>query len=284
MPHNIDLIKLNNLQLAAKIVSEELFLGIHGSRRSGMGVEFEQYRHYEVGDDPKRIDWKRYAQTEKHLIRESATESNLKISLILDLSGSMNYEEKNISRLNYCKILLASLAYLAYRQNDNCSLYSLQDGDLQTLVNSGKQAFQRIFYSLEKATAKGIWQNENPTFPAFQHKQKEFIVIASDFLQVGDEWLKLIQNIANPRRQILIFQVLGEQELNFNLQGFYRFQDLETGKEIELDAGSIQAEFQKNANNYLQNLDKALQIPHVKLIRSDLQKPIAQTILKGIKS
>ncbi len=102
-----ELIKLNNLQIAGKLVSEELMLGIHGSKRSGIGIEFEQYRHYEPGDDPKRIDWKLYARTQKHLVRESATESNFHIRFVLDLSGSMNYAEKNISRLNYCKILLA---------------------------------------------------------------------------------------------------------------------------------------------------------------------------------
>jgi hypothetical protein len=47
-----DLIKLNNLHLAGKLVSEELVLGVQTSRRSGAGTEFEQFRHYVAGDDP----------------------------------------------------------------------------------------------------------------------------------------------------------------------------------------------------------------------------------------
>jgi uncharacterized protein (DUF58 family) len=283
-----ELIKLNNLQIAGKLVSEELMLGIHGSKRSGIGVEFEQYRHYEPGDDPKRIDWKLYARTQKHLVRESATESNFHIRFMLDLSGSMNYEEKGVSRLNYCKILLASLAYLGYRQSDQMSLYALKNGDLETLVPTGKQAFQRILYELEKAEADGIWQNANPKFPPggelkFQQKQKELFVLASDFLQVDGEWLKLIQSVANPRREVLIFQVLGEDELNFNLDGFYRFKDLETGREIELEASAIKEEVRKKAAAYLANLDEALQIPYVHLIRNTLHKPIAQVISEALR-
>lgn len=283
-----ELIKLNNLQIAGKLVSEELMLGIHGSKRSGIGIEFEQYRHYEPGDDPKRIDWKLYARTQKHLVRESATESNFHIRFVLDLSGSMNYAEKDISRLNYCKILLASLAYLGYRQSDQMSLYALKNGDLETLVPAGKQAFQRILYELEKADASGSWQNENPTFPPggepqFQQKQKELLILASDFLQVGDEWLKLIQSVANPRREVLIFQALGEEELNFDLNGFYRFKDLETGREIELEASAVKEEVRQKATAYLANLDEALRIPHVHLVRSTLQEPIAQVISEALR-
>ncbi len=283
-----ELIKLNNLQIAGKLVSEELMLGIHGSKRSGIGIEFEQYRHYEPGDDPKRIDWKLYARTQKHLVRESATESNFHIRFVLDLSGSMNYEEKGVSRLNYCKILLASLAYLGYRQSDQMSLYALKNGGLDTLVPAGKMAFQRILYELEQADADGAWQNENPKFPPggepqFQQKQKELLVLASDFLQVGDEWLKLIQSVANPRREVLIFQVLGSEELNFDLNGFYRFKDLETGKEMELEASTIKEEVRKKAAAYLANLDEALQIPHVHLIRNTLHEPIAQVISEALR-
>ena len=61
-----DLIKVNNLQLAAKLVSDQVVLGLHNSKRSGTGAEFEQYRHYRPGDDPKSIDWKLFARTEKH--------------------------------------------------------------------------------------------------------------------------------------------------------------------------------------------------------------------------
>jgi uncharacterized protein (DUF58 family) len=279
-----DLIKLNNLQLAGKLVSEQLMLGIHQSKRFGYGIEFEQYRHYEPGDDPKRIDWKLYARTDKHLVRESSTESNFHLKFIIDLSGSMNYVENGVSRLQYCKILLASLAYLGYRQSDLMSLYALQNDELRTLVAAGKQSFQRILYTLENAQASGDWKNVDPKFPTFQQKQKEVIIIASDFLQVNNEWIQLIKNLANPHREVIIFQVLGKQELDFNLKGFYRFKDLESRKEIELQAENIKDEFRKNAENYLKNLKDALQIPFVHLVRTDFEAPIASVITESIKN
>jgi uncharacterized protein (DUF58 family) len=278
-----ELIKLNNLQLAGRLVSDELMLGIHGSKRTGSGVEFEQYRHYFPGDDLKRIDWKLYARSGKYLVKESSTESNLNVNLVLDLSGSMNYEENGVSRLQYAKVLLASLAYIGYRQGDDMSLYGLKEGGLETLVNAGKSSFHKILYSLEQVQASGIWNNENPRFPQFQTKQKEITILVSDFLQVGDEWLKLIKSIANPKRQILIFQVLGEEELNFNLSGFYRFKDLETGKEMELEAESVKKDFKEASLNYIKKLDEELQLANVDLIRVSLKDSISEVISVALK-
>lgn len=270
-----DLIKLNNLQLAGKLVSDELLLGIHASKRSGSGTEFEQYRHYEPGDDPRRIDWKLFARTDKHLVRESATESNLQIRFLLDLSGSMNYSEQGISRLEYAKILLASLAYLGYRQSDQMSLYTLQNGTLQTLVPVGKLSFQRILFALQNAAASGSWLPKQARFPEFQQKQKELLVLVSDFLQVDNEWLQLIKTVASPRREIVIFQLLGDQETDFNLSGFYRFKDLETDQEIEVQAETSKETFQQAVSDYLKKLEEELLLPHVHLIRVKLSEPIA---------
>jgi uncharacterized protein (DUF58 family) len=279
-----NLIKLKNLQLTGKLVSEELMLGIHASKRSGIGVEFEQYRHYEPGDDPKRIDWKLFARTDKHLIRESSTESDRQIRFVLDLSGSMNYEENGVSRLQYAQILLASLAYLCYIQNDQMSLYALKNGFIETIAatgtaSSGRQAFQKILVGLEKTVAGGEWNaGETMKFPELQSRKKEQFIFVSDFLQVQEEWLSLVKSLANPHREIIIFQILGDQEANFNLEGFYRFKDLETGSEIELDAASVREKFRESADQYLKKLKEDLQIPHVHLIRAQLSDPIGMVL------
>lgn len=279
-----DLIKLKNLQLTGKLVSDELMLGIHASKRSGIGTEFEQYRHYEPGDDPKRIDWKLFARTDKHLVRESSTESDRQIRFVLDLSGSMNYEENSVSRLNYARILLASLAYLCYIQNDQMSLYTLQNGAVQTVTgtgssSSGKQAFQKILVGLEKTEARGEWPIDGKfKFPEFQQSGKEQLIFVTDLLQAGEEWINLIKSLANPRREIVIFQILGDQEIDFDLKGFYRFKDLETGKETELDAESVKEQFVASATAYLQKVKTDLQMPYVQLVRARLSDPLGMVL------
>ena len=144
MPSNLEIIKLNDLRLSAGLISEQLRQGIHSGIRVGVGSEFEQYRHYRPGDDLKRIDWKYFSRSGKYMVKESTTESNLHIRLMLDLSGSMNYAENGFSRLDYAKNLLASLAYLGYLQGDSLSYYTLSGGEIEQKVSPTPKSFQRI--------------------------------------------------------------------------------------------------------------------------------------------
>jgi uncharacterized protein (DUF58 family) len=273
-----ELIKLNNLQLAARIVSEELQGGIHMGKRIGAGTEFEQYRHYEPGDDPKRIDWKLYARSSKHLIKESTVESNLNIKFILDLSGSMNYEEEGIRRLDYAKVLLASLAFLAMQQHDKISFYTLKNGLLTQEVPPKGKAFQRMLYTLENVKAEGSWPEKHPPFPDLQSRERELVVFVSDLLQTDREWTDLVETMSQPRREIVLFQLLGYQEINFEMKGFFRFEDLETGASMELDAQGAKEQYKAAMDEYLDKLDKALFLPQVHLLRTTLSQPIAEVL------
>ena len=278
-----DLIKVNNLQLAAKLVSDQVVLGMHASKRSGMGAEFEQYRHYQPGDDPKRIDWKLFARTDKHQIRESSTESTLKINFIVDLSGSMNYEEEGVSRLNYAKIILSSLCYIGFRQNDAMNLYVLKNGQLEKLVSEGKQTFQKILYSLENLEASGSWTFEKANFVEFQSKNKELLILVSDLFQANNEFYSLIKNWTRPGKEILIYQIIGEKEKNLDLKGILKFKDLETGKTVELSPEEIRKNYIKNFDSFLVETEKELNTKNVHLYRCTLNEPIAEVLKQSLK-
>jgi uncharacterized protein (DUF58 family) len=278
-----DLIKVNNLQLAAKLVSDQVVLGLHNSKRSGTGAEFEQYRHYRPGDDPKSIDWKLFARTEKHQVRESATESTLTVNFIIDLSGSMNYSENNVSRLYFAKILLASFAYLGFKQNDEMNLFALKNGQLELLVSQGKQSFQKILYGLENAEAEGKWSFEKVNFPEFQSKNKELLILASDFFQTDNEFYELINRWSRPGKQILLYQILGEKEVNFDWEGVVKFKDLETGKDKELSPNETRNAYLKSFNTYLEELESELKIENVHFFRCQLNDPIAEVLKNSLK-
>jgi uncharacterized protein (DUF58 family) len=278
-----DLIKVNNLQLAAKLVSDKVVLGLHNSKRSGTGAEFEQYRHYRPGDDPKSIDWKLFARTEKHQVRESATESTLVINFIIDLSGSMNYSENGVSRLYFAKILLASFAYLGFKQNDEMNLFALKNGKLELLASQGKQSFQKILYGLENAKAEGNWNFEKINFPEFQSKNKELLILASDFFQTDNEFYELINRWSRPGKQILLYQILGEKEVRFDWDGVIKFRDLETGKEKELSPEETKNAYLKSFNEYLNQLENELKIENVHFYRCQLHDSIAAVLKNSLK-
>jgi len=278
MPSNLEIIKLNDLRLSARLISEQLRQGIHSGIRVGVGSEFEQYRHYRPGDDLKRIDWKYFSRSGKYMVKESTTESNLHIRLILDLSGSMNYFENGFSRLDFAKNLLASLAYLGYLQGDALSYYTLSEGKIEQKVSPTPKSFQRILFYLEEEKAHGSWPLESLPDALSQGRDRELVIWVSDFLQKETEWENLVAGFRHPRKELMLIQLLGEQELDFNLEGNFVFRDLESNQEFVQDGKSVQAEFKKKFGAYLDQLSENLQLPQVQLLRVSMQTPLSEVV------
>jgi len=275
---NLEIIKLNNLKLAAKIISEQLKHGVHLGKRVGVGSEFEQYRYYEPGDDPKRIDWKYFSRSGKYMIKESQTESHLHVRMMLDLSGSMNYEEDGIKRLDYAKNLIASLSYLAHQQGDSLTYFTFQDGKIEQKVSASPKSFQRILYYLETETAAGSWPVMKHEFPVLKSKEKELIIVVSDFLQKDNEWLDIVEQMRHPKKEIVLFQILGKQEEKFDLKGNFNFQDLESDRSIILDGKAIEKTYNESIKNYLSGFKQSLILPQVHLFQARLTDSIAGVI------
>src|SRR6185369_13249887 len=105
--------QLNQLQLTARSVVEGISAGQHRSHLKGASVEFRQHRAYVPGDEPRRIDWRVLARTDRPYVREFHEETNLRGLLLLDRSGSMAYAgERRISKFDFAGKVVASLAYL----------------------------------------------------------------------------------------------------------------------------------------------------------------------------
>src|SRR5580704_17619856 len=79
------------LGFRAQKVVEGSISGLHRSPLHGVSVEFADYREYTPGDDLKRIDWRAYARSNKFQIKRYEEESNLRATIVLDVSASMRY-------------------------------------------------------------------------------------------------------------------------------------------------------------------------------------------------
>src|SRR6202158_408240 len=106
--------RLKNLSLAARLVVEGFFSGMHKSPHKGFSVEFAEHREYTPGVDPKHIDWRVFGRRHKLYVQKSEEKTSLRCYLLLDKSASMGYKSDGsaLSKLEYGSYLAASLAYL----------------------------------------------------------------------------------------------------------------------------------------------------------------------------
>src|SRR5690606_13569824 len=120
--------RLRDLRLAARSAAGASGLGMHASRSRGAGLEFAQYRGYEPGDEPRRIDWKLHARSDRYFVRESERDSPLRVWLVIDATASMTHADArraDYSKLDAARLIAACVIELAMRQGDRCGLIGL---------------------------------------------------------------------------------------------------------------------------------------------------------------
>lgn len=105
---------IRSLELRAKLVVDGFRTGLNRSPRHGFSVEFSEYRQYAQGDDPRFLDWKLFARSDRSYIRLFEDETNLRCYVVLDISRSMSFGTLGWTKLEYAKTAAASLLSLIH--------------------------------------------------------------------------------------------------------------------------------------------------------------------------
>src|SRR5437899_9042473 len=114
--HPRALMSIKNLELRARIVVEGFWTGIHRSPYHGFSVEFTEYRQYTPGDDPRYLDWRLFARSDRYYIKKFEDETNLRCHLLVDNSRSMTYGSLPYTKAQYANTATSTLAYLLPQQ------------------------------------------------------------------------------------------------------------------------------------------------------------------------
>lgn len=231
---------LKDLKLVARTVVDGFMLGMHTSHRSGAGLEFSQFRSYQPGDDLRRVDWKLYGRSDRFFIRESEAETSLAVRLVLDASASMALGAPGRTTFDYGRFLAASLALLAHRQGDAVGLHALADGTLRA-IQPGRQHqhFHRLLHELERLEPAGAW----PPWPMIEgtlatDATRGIVVILSDLHERHEEVRRAAERLAAARHDVLVLHLVNRPEVEFPWRGSVVFEEAETGRRVELDAGA----------------------------------------------
>src|SRR4051794_37494334 len=121
------LMRIKSLQMRAKVAVEGFIKGIHRSPYHGFSVEFSEYREYTAGDDPRYLDWRLFARSDRYYVKRFEDETNLRCYLVLDTSRSMGYGSGAYSKSQYARTAAATIAYFLSTQRDAVGLITFED-------------------------------------------------------------------------------------------------------------------------------------------------------------
>ena len=243
---------VSGLELIARVIVEGFMSGSNKSQSVGAGQEFSQYRSYEPGDDIRQLDWKIYARSERYYIKQADIETNITVKFMIDASGSMSYKENKISKLQYAKILTAALAYLARKQSDTFGLFTINDKNIRVVrPRFEQQQFIRFINELIKVESGGSWSPTKNLEHFFDRHGKEMIIFMTDLYEADKELLDFISRLKTRRNEVIVFHIMGDQEIELDFDVFFVFQDLETSASVRVDTALLRKQYTQRVADWM---------------------------------
>lgn len=236
---------IRSLEMRAKLVVDGFRTGLNKSPRHGFSVEFSEYRPYTQGDDPRFLDWKLYARTDRSYIRLFEDETNVRCYIALDISRSMSFASQEYSKHDYARTMAASLAWLLNRQGDAVGL-TLFDAHVQSVVPARYRPGQlrRLFIALEQPPTGTDTQPAVAMEDLAQRLHKRgLVVLMSDMLAQIDQITDGLQLLRGCLHDLVVFQVLDPAEKRLSFDGPKLFEDLESGQKVYSDPDTVRSAY-----------------------------------------
>ncbi len=271
---------VSGLALTARIIVKGHLPGFNVSKSASSGMAFSQYKTYEPGDDIRLLDWKMLARSNRHYIKQTEIETNLTIKFILDASQSMSHTEDDISKIDYARILIASLAYLSQNQGDAIGLFALNEHQLYSIYPKvEKQHYNRFLQELLLIETQGKWPEESNITKQFHSRNgKELLFFITDLYEDSSELIDFIKRLKTNKNEVVVLHLIGKNELEFNYNGQVTFEDLETNVKLKVDAKKAKKEYLNSLELHLKTKKDKLLANTINYQQFIMGTPMAETI------
>jgi uncharacterized protein (DUF58 family) len=272
------LARAESLGVKARQVVEGLRVGDHKSPFRGFSVEFVQHREYVPGDDIRHIDWKSYGRSERYTVKQYEQETNFIAHLLVDTSNSMRYGDGAENKLEYAKLLAASLAFTIVRQRDSVSLRTFDEVMRDELpASSALPHVNAVCRTLEEASA-GKKTAIAPLLErlADQVSRRGIVFLISDCFDDPEQLLKGLRQVRFRGHEVCVLHILHADEIDFPLDGNIRFTNLEGADYLLARPHLLRPAYLRVVKQYLSDLQRGCDGSRIDYVLMRTDKNLAQ--------
>jgi uncharacterized protein (DUF58 family) len=229
---------------------------MHRSPYFGHSVEFLQHRQYTPGDDLRHVDWRVWARQDRLYVKQYEEDTNLRCHLLVDTSASMNFGSGPLNKYQYAATIAATLAWLILKQQDAVGAITF-DSEVRhrVPVRSRRKHIHTLIDSLEsgqpdnKTDLFRIMQQAAMTFP-----RRGMMIVISDLLCDTQQVLRGLRLLRQRGHDVMVFHVMDDQELDFNLDGPTRFESLESDQDLRCNPRALREGYLAALQGFLDQL------------------------------
>jgi len=280
------LMRIKNLQLRARAVVEGFYNGLHRSPFHGFSVEFSEYRPYTPGDDPRGLDWKLYARSDRYFIKRFENETNRHVYLVLDRSRSMGFGTLAYDKSQYAVTLAATLAYFLSLQRDSVGLLTF-DESVGEFVPARQRPghFRQLMVALSRPLAGSSTNLDVPLQQLAQLIAKRgLVILISDLLAPLQTLQQNLGLLRSRGHEVMILRTLDPGELQLSLPGPTTVRDMETGRELYLDPDAAGEQYNQNFSAHREQIRSICNSLGVDLYELPTDQPLADALLHVVSN
>ena len=253
---------LGRIEIVARWIVDGFMSGLHRSPRKGFSVEFAEFRPYQPGDDLRYIDWKIAARSDRWVVKQYEEETNLRASIVLDVSKSMAWSGAELrslgggadqssavrlTKLAYGERLTAALALLLLRQRDAVGLVRF-DSEIRSAVppRARNGQWRRVVAALEepgagKASSAPVALEQ----AARLINRRGMIVLVSDLLMDIPDVERAMRGLRAAGHDITVLHLMDPAEQDLPPSGEAVFVDPESSLEIAASVADVRAAYRE---------------------------------------
>lgn len=242
--------RLGNLELTARGVVEGFLIGLHRSPFRGFSVEFAENRPYNQGDDIRFLDWKVFARSDRLYIKQYEEETNLRAYLLVDASRSMGWTsnpDRFPTKLEYARLLAASLSLLLSRQSDSTGLVTFDEVVRGHLApRTTRRHWHRLLRLLEATEPAGTTNAGTALRDlAGRLRRRGLVILVSDLLVDPETTRTALRYLRHRGHELIVFHLMDPGERELPAAGEAIFYDPETGEELGTNSAALRREYRE---------------------------------------
>lgn len=248
--------RISRLELRARHVVEGFLAGMHHSPYFGQSVEFLQHREYSWGDDLRHVDWKVWAKQDRYYVKQYEEETNLRCTLLVDVSGSMRYGSGHLTKYEYGATIAVSLAYLALRQQDAVGCVAF---DETTRITVPQRTKRNHLDSIIQALEPSLPNHKTDLYKILRHAAETYprrgmMVLVSDLLAEREGLFRGLRLLRSHGHDVMVFHVMDDDELDFPFNGPVRFEGLESPIHLSCNPRALRGGYLAALSGYLEDV------------------------------
>lgn len=258
---------IGRLEFLARSAKEGSINGRHTSPHKGFSVEFAEHRQYVTGDDLRNLDWRVYGKSDRYYIKQYIEETNMRVTLLIDASGSMDYTgetasglggKTHLSKFEYARYLASALTYLLIRQQDAVGLVTFDEEIRTYLRPTAKPSQVRTVLEALAQTTPAKDTRCAATFHEIAERipSRGLVIIISDLFDDAEAIKNALHHFRYKHHELVVFHLMAEEELTFPFDKFDEFRCLEVdGRRLNIDPATIRASYLDRVQSHLKSIE-----------------------------